>query len=51
MERVAHTDRWLVYAGNIGPNLAIDETNLSNGELYTIVTKRDRHAASAAWLP
>lgn len=29
--------------GNIGPHLAIDETSLSNGELYTIVTNRDRH--------
>ncbi len=28
---------------NIGPNLAIDETSLSNGDLYTIVTNRDRH--------
>ena len=38
-----HADKWLVFADNIGPNLAIDETSLSNGELYTIVTNRDRH--------
>lgn len=40
---LSHADRWLVFSGNMGPNLAIDETSLSNGELYTIVTNRDRH--------
>lgn len=28
---------------NIGPFLAIDETALSNGDLYTLVTNRERH--------
>lgn len=40
---LAHADEWLVFPGNIGENLAIDETSLSKGELYTIVTNRDRH--------
>ena len=40
---LAHADEWLVFPDNIGENLAIDETSLSNGELYTIVTNRDRH--------
>lgn len=30
---LAHADKWLVFAQNIDPNLAIDETSLSNGEL------------------
>jgi len=38
-----HAEEWLVFPENIGPRLAIDETSLSNGELYTIVTNRDRH--------
>ncbi|UKI44040.1 MAG: transposase [Porphyromonadaceae bacterium] len=38
-----HADEWLVFPDNIGPHLAIDETSLSNGELYTVVTNRDRH--------
>lgn len=42
-EELAHADKWLVFPDNIGPNLAIDETSLSNGDLYTIVTNRDRH--------
>ena len=39
----SHADEWLVFPDNVGENLAIDETSLSNGELYTIVTNRDRH--------
>lgn len=42
-QELDHADKWLVFPDNIGPNLAIDETSLSNGDLYTIVTNRDRH--------
>ena len=38
-----HADEWLVFPENLGPHLAIDETTMSNGELRTIVTNRDRH--------
>lgn len=31
----------LVYPGNFGPRMSIDETSLQNGELYTIVTNKD----------
>ena len=37
-----HADKWLIFPENIGEYLAIDETSLSNGELYTIVTNRER---------
>jgi transposase len=40
---LGHADKWLVFPENIGPNVAIDESSLSNGELYTFVTNRDRH--------
>lgn len=36
-----HAGQWRVFPQNIGPHLSIDETSLSNGELYTIVTNRD----------
>lgn len=42
-EELPHADRWLVFPENIGPHLAIDETSVSKGELYTVVTNRDRH--------
>jgi len=42
-DQLEHSDRWLLFPENIGPRLAIDESSLSNGELYTFVTNRDRH--------
>lgn len=35
-----HAEQWLVFPDNIGERLGIDETSLSNGELYTIVTNK-----------
>ena len=37
-----HAEEYLVFAKNIGTRLYIDETSLSNGELYTIVTNPDK---------
>lgn len=42
-EHLSHADDWILFPENIGPHLAIDESSLSNGELYTFVTNRDRH--------
>lgn len=35
-----HADEWMVFPKNIGSHLSIDETSLSNGELYTILTNK-----------
>ena len=35
-----HAEQWLLYEQNIGGFLSIDETSLSNGELYTIITNK-----------
>ena len=40
-DQLEHADEWLLFPENIGPRLAIDESSLSNGELYTFVTNRD----------
>lgn len=42
-DQLSHADEWLLFPENIGPRLAIDESSLSSGELYTFVTNRDRH--------
>lgn len=42
-EQLEHADKWILFPENIGPHLAIDESSLSNGELYTFVTNRDRN--------
>ena len=36
-------DKRLVFPENVGPRLAIAETSTSDGELYTVVTNRDKH--------
>ena len=43
-----HAEQWLVFPQNIGPHLSIDETSLSRGELYTIVTNKDAHGRKNA---
>lgn len=35
-----HADKWVLYPQNLGKHLSIDETSLSHGELYTIVTNK-----------
>ena len=35
-----HAEQWRVFPENMGSHLSIDETSLSNGELYTIVTNK-----------
>jgi transposase len=35
-----HAKKWLLYPENLGPHLSIDETSLSRGELYTILTNK-----------
>ena len=42
-DQLDHADEWLLFPENIGPRIAIDESSLSNGELYTFVTNRDAH--------
>jgi transposase len=32
----------MIFTENIGPFLSIDETSLSHGELYTIITNKER---------
>lgn len=39
-QQIGHADKWILFPYNIGKYLSIDETALSNGELYTIVTNK-----------
>jgi len=39
-EAKEHAQEWLVFPENVGEYLSIDETSVSNGELYTIVTNK-----------
>jgi hypothetical protein len=35
-----HAQEWLVFPENMGAYLSLDETSVSDGELYTIVTNK-----------
>jgi len=45
-----HAESWMLFPGNLGSRLAIDETELTNGELYTIVTDKAAHGRKGALL-
>ena len=40
-EQFEHANDWILYPQNIGEFISIDETSLSQGELYTIVTNKE----------
>jgi transposase len=47
-DQLEHADEWLLFPENVGPRLSIDESSLSNGELYTFVTNRDARTRERA---
>ena len=38
-----HAEQYLLFPENLGEHLSIDETSLSNGELYTFLTNKEGH--------
>lgn len=43
-----HAEEWLLFEENLGPYLSIDETSLSDDELYTIVTNKEAKGRKGA---
>lgn len=43
-DEAGHAEQWLLRPGNLGVRICIDETSLSQGELYTFVTNPDGKA-------
>ena len=39
-DQLEHSADWVLFEDNLGENLSIDETSLSQGELYTIITNK-----------
>ena len=39
-DQLEHAEDWLLFPENLGENLSIDETSLSQGELYTVLTNK-----------
>ncbi|NVO58732.1 DDE transposase, partial [Rhodobacteraceae bacterium B1Z28] len=44
----SHAKQWLIFPKNIGTHLSIDETALSKGELYTIITNKKAKGKSGS---
>jgi len=42
-DKLSHADEYCIYPENISPNLSIDEVSLSKGELYTIVSNKNKN--------
>lgn len=42
-EQLPHASDYLLFPGNMGPHLSIDESCLSSGEVYTFQTNKDGH--------
>jgi transposase len=38
-----HAEKWMLFAENIGEKLSIDEVEVTNGELYTVLTNKSAH--------
>jgi len=47
-EQRVHAEEYILFPENIGPRISIDETSLTNGELYTIVTNKDAKGKKGA---
>lgn len=43
-----HADDWLLFPDNLGSYLSLDETSISNGELYTILTDKAKKGGQGA---
>ena len=43
-----HSESWILFPENMGENICIDETFLTDGELYTIVTNADAKTQKGA---
>ncbi|MDR2510897.1 MAG: hypothetical protein LBC89_00210, partial [Bacteroidales bacterium] len=39
-QELEHAEEWLVFPENMGSKMSIDETSLSNGKLYTVLTNK-----------
>jgi len=43
-----HSESWILFPENMGENICIDETSLTDGDLYTIVTNADAKTQKGA---
>ena len=47
-DQLAHANDWILFEDNVGPFLSLDETALSQGELYTVLTNKEAKGKKGA---
>jgi hypothetical protein len=47
-EQLSRTQEWLLFPENTSPYMSMDKPSLSNGELYTILTRREGHGGKGS---
>lgn len=47
-DQLDHADSWILFPENVGEQLSLDETSLSQGELYTIITNKSAKGKKGA---
>ena len=47
-EQLVHADEYVIFPDNIGQDMSLDETCLSNGDVYTILTNKAAHGRKGA---
>lgn len=47
-DQLEHADEYILYPDNIGQDMSLDETCLSNGDVYTILTNKAAHGRKGA---
>ena len=47
-EQLDHAAEYMLFPGNFGKDMSLDETCLSNGEVYTILTNKAAHGGKGA---
>lgn len=50
-EQLEHAHDHVLYPANMGEHLSLDETSLSNGDVYTILPTRRPKGARGLWWP
>ena len=47
----SNAEEYILFPENIGADLSLDETCLSNGEVYTLLTNKARMDVRVRWWP
>lgn len=47
-DQIGHAEEYILYLENLGPDMSLDETCLSNGDVYTVLTNKAAHGGKGS---